>query len=292
VIGEVRVVAQLRLRAGHATCGRNSTAFFPDLWPPLPRQVRLRAVHADSSFCLPSYWTSGRSCGWPASSSSSPNGPRRSGTRCAAGECGPRPGCVAPTAQSWPTRPRVGRRPRRLILIRHRVAARPDAGGNKLLEVPGDVCQALVTSLPASEPPLAVWRYDNGRADCENAIKERQQGFALAGAGGCHRSPQPRRPSLLLHSPTTSPCSSSVLSAGRRRSRSTRRASGASSRPESSPIPPAKPPSSSPRRPANATGGRACVKISCPRFPAAMQSKIAPLLPREISFNCKLPSKV
>jgi len=40
--------------------------------------------------------------------------------------------------------------------------------------------QALVTSLPAAtHSPLAVWRYYNGRADCENVIKELQAGFAL-----------------------------------------------------------------------------------------------------------------
>ena len=37
-----------------------------------------------------------------------------------------------------------------------------------------------MTSLPsATHPPLAVWRYYNGRADCENVIKELQAGFAL-----------------------------------------------------------------------------------------------------------------
>lgn len=46
--------------------------------------------------------------------------------------------------------------PRRLFLIRHRVSEGPEAGGKKLLDVPGYVFQALVTSLPASEPPLAV----------------------------------------------------------------------------------------------------------------------------------------
>jgi hypothetical protein len=69
--------------------------------------------------------------------------------------------------------------PRRLILIRHRVAECPDAGGKRLLDVLGYVFQALVTSLPASEPPLAVWRHYNGRADCKDVINELQQGFAL-----------------------------------------------------------------------------------------------------------------
>ncbi len=46
--------------------------------------------------------------------------------------------------------------------------------------MPGHRFQALVTSLPrATHPPLAVWRYYNGRADCENVIKELHAGFAL-----------------------------------------------------------------------------------------------------------------
>jgi hypothetical protein len=63
-------------------------------------------------------------------------------------------------------------------LIRHRVAEPGDRGGKRLLEVPGYRFQALVTSLPPSQPPLAVWRYYNG-ADCENVIKEMREGFAL-----------------------------------------------------------------------------------------------------------------
>jgi hypothetical protein len=64
-------------------------------------------------------------------------------------------------------------------LIRHRQADRPEAGGKKLIDVPGYLFQALVTSLPTSVPPLAVWRDYNGRSDCENVIKELQLGFAL-----------------------------------------------------------------------------------------------------------------
>lgn len=66
---------------------------------------------------------------------------------------------------------------RRMVLIRHRVADKERAGGKKLIDVPGYVFQALVTSLSVS--PLEVWRYYNGRADCENVIKELQSGFAL-----------------------------------------------------------------------------------------------------------------
>ena len=71
--------------------------------------------------------------------------------------------------------------PWRLVLIRHRVREPEDTrAGKRLLDVPGYRFQALVTSLPAAtHPPLAVWRYYNGGADCENVIKELREGFAL-----------------------------------------------------------------------------------------------------------------
>jgi len=65
------------------------------------------------------------------------------------------------------------------VLVRHRVRAGDARGGKRLLDVPGYRFQAVITSLPASQPPLTVWRYYNGRADCENVIKELREGFAL-----------------------------------------------------------------------------------------------------------------
>lgn len=76
-------------------------------------------------------------------------------------------------ALSWP-------HPRRLVRLRHRVSDEEERGGKRLLDVPGYRFQALVTSLTqATHRPLAVWRYYNGRADCENVIKELHEGFAL-----------------------------------------------------------------------------------------------------------------
>ena len=53
VLAEVRLVAQLWWRPGHASCGHNVTAFFLDLWANLPGQLRLRGVRGDAGFCLP-----------------------------------------------------------------------------------------------------------------------------------------------------------------------------------------------------------------------------------------------
>lgn len=177
VIGEVRLVAQLWLRAGHATCGNNATAFFLDLWHNLPRHVRLRGVRADSGFCLPELLDLWEQLRLPYVVVAQLSEPIRNLLRgelvwVATEVSGTDVTEIAYQTLSWA-------QPRRLILIRHRVAERPEAGGKKLIDVPGYVFQALVTSLPQSEPPLAVWRYYNGRADCENVIKELQQGFAL-----------------------------------------------------------------------------------------------------------------
>jgi hypothetical protein len=176
VLAETRLVVQLWLRSGNATCGSNVVAFFLDLWEARPHHVRLRAVRADSGFCVPELLALWEQLRLPYIVVAKLTEPiqtliRRDliwqptelpGTDVAE---------IEYRAQSW-------LQPRRLILIRHRLEERPGAGGKKLIDVPGYVFQALVTSLPRSVPPLAVWRDYNGRADCENVIKELQYGFA------------------------------------------------------------------------------------------------------------------
>lgn len=178
VIAEVRLVAQLWLRSGNATCGNNVTAFFLDLWENLPPQLRLRGVRADSGFCLPELLALWEQLQLPyvvVAQLSQPiqrllrgdlqwTSTEVSGTDVAEMEY---------QAMSWP-------QPRRLVLIRHEVRGDQSRGGKRLIEVPGYRFQALVTSLPpATHRPMAVWRYYNGRADCENVIKELRTGFAL-----------------------------------------------------------------------------------------------------------------
>jgi Transposase DDE domain group 1 len=177
VLAEVRMVAQFWLRSGNASCGSNAVAFFQELWANLPRHIRLRGVRADSGFCLPellALWEELRVPYVVVAQLSQPI------QRLLRGDLvwtktevpGTEVAEVMYQALSWP-------HPRRLVLIRHRVADKDRAGGKKLIDVPGYLFQALVTSLPASLSPLAVWRYYNGRADCENVIKELQSGFAL-----------------------------------------------------------------------------------------------------------------
>ncbi|MCC5023440.1 MAG: transposase [Candidatus Synoicihabitans palmerolidicus] len=68
----------------------------------------------------------------------------------------------------------------RLIGIRHRVQDKTRrAGGKLLIDCPGYLYQMLVTNLALNSPPLAVGRDYNGRAACENVIKELDHGYAL-----------------------------------------------------------------------------------------------------------------
>lgn len=73
-----------------------------------------------------------------------------------------------------------GERPgERIVIVRQRVAVRPQAGGKTLFEMPEYQFQVLVTNLPRTTPAVAVWRRYNGRADIENRIKELGDQFGI-----------------------------------------------------------------------------------------------------------------
>jgi len=179
VLSEVRMVAQFWLRSGNAPCGSNAAAFFLDLWENLPSHIRLRGVRADSGFCVPELLDLWESLGLPYVVVAQLSQPLQ---RLLRGDLvwktteleGTEVSELEYQSMNWP-------HPRRLILIRHRVRDETDARmGKRLLDVPGWRFQALVTSLPAStHSPLKVWSHYNGRADCENVIKELREGFAL-----------------------------------------------------------------------------------------------------------------
>jgi len=179
VLAEVRVVAQLWLRAGNASCAGNAIAFFLDAVENLPRHIRLKGLRADSAFCvseLLDLWEQWALAYVVAAQLNVPIQQLiKKGLQWVATEV---PGTEVAELQwqykNWS-------HPRRLVLIRHKLEEPEDTrAGKKLLDVPGYRFQALVTSLPkATHCALAVWRYYNGRADCENVIKELREGFAL-----------------------------------------------------------------------------------------------------------------
>lgn len=181
VLAEAKLVAGFWLRPGNSSCASNVVAFTLDLLGYLPSFIRLRVVRADSGFCLPAWLDLLEQLGlryivvarllqplqrllrrdliWTPS--------EVPGTDLAE---------VWHQEINWP-------RPRRVILLRHRLAEKQAAGrrtgGKTLVDCPGYLYQALVTNLPESVRPIAVWREYNGRAGCEEVIKQLDADFAL-----------------------------------------------------------------------------------------------------------------
>ena len=178
VVAEVRLVAQLWLRPGNTACGNNAEAFFLELWDQLPRHIRLRGVRADAGFCLPDLLALWEQLGVPYVVVAQLSQPIQ---RLLRTDLVWTPTEVPGTEVAERQYQSLGwSQARRLVVIRHRVHDGDRRGGKKLLDVPGYHFQALVTSVsPTQMTGLALWRYYNGRADCENVIKELQHGFAL-----------------------------------------------------------------------------------------------------------------
>jgi hypothetical protein len=173
-LAEAKMIANYELRSGNAACVNGAAEFLRTTLAQLPKHLRVGLLRADGGFGHPSFLE-------------------------AAEELGLGYIVVARLIQSIQTLCRHGdehwqktdlegfegqeisaERPgRRLILIRQRIAERPQAGGKLLLETAGYRYQALWTNLPTSLSPLRVWRRYNGRADIENRIKELGEQFGI-----------------------------------------------------------------------------------------------------------------
>ena len=178
VLSEVRLVASFWLRPGHSSCANHGLSFFLDLWENLPVQVHLRVVRADSGFCvgeLLMLWETLQLKFVVAARLSRPwQGWIEKETAWHPTEiAGTEVAELAYREKGWPATAR-------LLVIRHRLADKQSrAGGKLLLDCPGYLYQGLVSNLPLTEKPLAIWREYNGRAGCENIIKELDAGYGL-----------------------------------------------------------------------------------------------------------------
>jgi hypothetical protein len=177
VVAEAKLVAGFWLRPGNTVSDNNVVSFTLDLLGGLPRQVHLRLVRADSGFCHDDWLRLLESKGLAYIVVARFYAPLQRLLR--------RQMPWAPTevrgtevAEVW-HQEKGWARPRRVVLLRHLIAEKEHACGKRLLDCPGYSYQALVTNLPSTVPPLAVWRDYNGRADTENVIKELDASFGL-----------------------------------------------------------------------------------------------------------------
>jgi hypothetical protein len=177
VLKEAKLVVGFWLRSGNTACAHNLLAFTLELLANLPRHIRLRVIRADSGFCQAPWLELLESQRLHDIVVAALHAPLqrllRKETIWTASEVhGTEVAEVWHRECSWA-------QPRRLILIRHRISEKKRPGGKKLLEVAGYTFQALVTNLPESVRPIAIWRDYNGRAGCEGVIKQLDYDFAL-----------------------------------------------------------------------------------------------------------------
>jgi len=178
VLSEVRLVASFWLRPGDSSCANNIQGFFLDLWENLPRHIHLRVVRADSGFCVAALlmlWERLQLKFVVAARLSQPlQGLIKKETAWQPTEiAGTEVAELDYRQEGWPATAR-------LIVLRHRTVDKTGrVGGKMLFDSPGYLYQGLVTNLPPTEKPLAVWREYNGRAACENIIKELDAGYGL-----------------------------------------------------------------------------------------------------------------
>lgn len=177
MLAEAKLVAGFWLRPGNTRCDNNVVAFCQELLGRLPHWLRLQLVRADSGFCYEPLLQllEGRGLAYivvgriyePVRSLI------RGTTRWQTTELA---GTEASEAvyQGW-----GWSQPRRVVLLRHLQAQRPEAGGRLLVDCPGYLYQVLVTNLPLTVGALEVWRRYNGRAGSENIIRELDECFAL-----------------------------------------------------------------------------------------------------------------
>jgi hypothetical protein len=178
IFSEARLVGGFWLRPGNCSCANNVVGFFLDLWDNLPSHVRLRVVRADSGFYVAELLHLWEQLGVKFIVVARLTQPVRSLLR--------RETCWLPTGLDGtavaeleydaPDLPATAR----FVAIRHRLKdKRSRAGGKLLFDCPGYLYQVLVTNQPRTVPLVDIWRDDNGRAACENVIKELDAGYGL-----------------------------------------------------------------------------------------------------------------
>tara|TARA_B100001971_G_C18201714_1_gene545039 strand:+ start:137 stop:1495 length:1359 start_codon:yes stop_codon:yes gene_type:complete len=176
VLAEVKMVAGYWLRSGNCNDAGNVVELCRSLLAQLPSQIRISLVRADSGFVNEKLFEllDSKGIAYVVASALYANVKRL----CRHDDAAWQPTTMVGVDIQEVEWNRTGQR---LIVIRQRIAQRPDAGGKLLFDVPGYRFQALITSLPDYHSPLDVWCTYNGRADCENRIREIGSQFGIRG---------------------------------------------------------------------------------------------------------------
>lgn len=173
-LAEAKMIAHYWLRPGNTACVSGAAEFLRQAVQGLPSQVRIGLVRGDSGFGDTSVQEACEAMGMKFIFVARL-------TQKVQWLCRHEEAAWHPTEIPGLAVQEVELKPsgRRLVVVRQRIAERPQAGGKTLFDLEGYRFQALVTNLPPSTTALAVWRRYNGRADLENRIKELGDQFGI-----------------------------------------------------------------------------------------------------------------
>lgn len=175
-LAEAKLVTSFWLRQGNSVCANGAANFLRATLQGLPPHIRIGLLRADSGFADESVLCAAEEAGLAFIVVARLTSPVQKFCRHADAYW------QATEVPGLEVQEIAGKRPgRRLIVLRQRIAQRPEAGGKTLFDLPSYRFQALWTNLPSSVDALAVWRRYLGRADVENRIKELGAQFGIRG---------------------------------------------------------------------------------------------------------------
>lgn len=175
-LAEAKMIAGYRLRSGNTACVNGAADFLRQTVKSLPAHIRLGLVRGDSGFGDASVMEAAEALGLKFIFVAKLTQKVQALCRHEAAQW--RATEVSGLSVQEVELDQPGRR---LIVVRQKIAERPQAGGKLLFELEGYRFQALATNLPASVDALGVWRRYNGRADLENRIKELGEQYGIKG---------------------------------------------------------------------------------------------------------------
>ena len=175
-VSETRMVANAWLRPGNTAASSNCEAFFHETFEQALKGQKVGLVRADSGFYTEGLLTTleDKDLNYIIATRAYPNVKNKIGgltdwvTICDGIE-------VCEFVHQFQKK---GSRVRRHFVVRKQTERRPEAGGKQLFEeLPSYRYSIYVTNLEL--PVKEIWNVYNGRADCENRIKELKQDFGL-----------------------------------------------------------------------------------------------------------------
>jgi Transposase DDE domain. len=173
MLAESKSIPHSWLRSGDASTFRGAKEFFLETLSRLPQGFSIRALRADAGFCSSEFFDTLEAQSTPYAVAMKMSPPVK--RWCFARGDWTRIGEGLEIAEGM-YHPHYWKAPRRVIVIRKQVRRLVK---EVLFEIVDWEYHAIVTTL--STDPIKVWRFYNGRGDCENRIKELKYDFNADG---------------------------------------------------------------------------------------------------------------